>query len=212
MLWAWESPQDLRGLPPDTGVAFLAAEVKLEGGATRVQGRRNPLQVDPATPLMAVVRIETDHPLLDEAQGRILRYRLLEASRLKGVRGLMIDFDAREGERSFYRELLQGLRRELSPEMPLVMTALASWCLEDPWIRSLPVDERIPMLFRMGREGEAIRRRLDRGGDFIPEAREALGLSTDEPWPGLPRGRRVYLFHPGSWDAHAVAKWKERLP
>lgn len=212
MLWAWESPQDLRGLPSGVGVAFLAAEFRLQGADVRFQGRRNPLRVDPGTPLMAVARIETEGPNLDETQRRLLRYRLLELTRLPGVQGLQIDFDARSSERAFYRNLLEELRRDLPPAMPLVMTALASWCLDDPWVKALPVDERVPMLFRMGREGESVRRRLDQGRDFIPEARTALGLSTDEPWPRLPRGRRVYLFQGGPWDTHALPKLKERLP
>ncbi|WP_005035601.1 DUF3142 domain-containing protein [Holophaga foetida] len=212
MLWAWESPQDLRSLPPGVGVAFLAAEYRLQGAAVRVQGRRNPLRVGPGTPLMAVARIETENPSLDETQRRVLRYRLLELVRLPGVQGFQIDFDARSSERGFYRSLLEELRRDLPPDMPLVMTALASWCLDDPWISSLPVDERVPMLFRMGREGDSVHRRLDQGRDFIPEARTALGLSTDEPWPRLPRGRRVYLFHPGAWDTHLLVNLKERLP
>jgi len=212
MLWAWERSQDLRGLPAGVGVAFLAAEVRLEGPGVRVQGRRNPLRVDPGSPLMAVVRIETRAPDLDDAQRRLLRYRLLELARLPGVQGLQIDFDARASERAFYRSLLGELRRDLPSGMPLSMTALASWCLEDPWIRDLPVDERVPMLFRMGSEGERVRRRLAEGGDFIPEARSALGLSTDEAWPRLPGGRRVYVFHGGAWDTHAISKLKERLP
>ena len=60
VLWAWERPEDLRFLAGrDAGVAFLAATVRLSGGATHVVRRRQPLLVDPATPLMAVVRVET---------------------------------------------------------------------------------------------------------------------------------------------------------
>lgn len=212
MLWAWESPQDLRGLPPGVGVAFLAAEVQLKGAGVWVQGRRNPLKVDAGVPLMAVARIETQAPSLDETQRRVLRARLLELARLPGVQGLQIDFDARSSERIFYGQLLEELRRELPPAMPLVMTALASWCLDDPWISALPVDERVPMLFRMGKDGEVVRRRLEHGRDFIPQARTSLGLSTDEPWPRCLRGRRIYLFHGGSWITHDLANLKERLP
>jgi len=34
--------------------------------------------------------------------------------------------------------------------MPLSITALASWCAGDPWITGLPIDEAVPMLFRLG--------------------------------------------------------------
>jgi Protein of unknown function (DUF3142) len=202
MLWAWETPQDLRFLKEDVGVAFLATEIKLQGQEVRATGRRNPLRVNPSTPLMAVVRIETDRiarPILDDAQRIALMPHLLEAARLPRVQGLQLDFDALQSERPFYEALLIELRKQL-PEMPISITALASWCLDDPWIRKLPVDERVPMFFRMGPEDATVRRLLARGRDVIPEARFAYGLTTDEKAPTLKRGRRMYVFHPGPWS------------
>ena len=61
VLWAWERPEDLRFLSGrHVGVAFLAVTVRLSGGTTRVDRRRQPLLVHSATPIMAVVRVETD--------------------------------------------------------------------------------------------------------------------------------------------------------
>jgi len=57
MLWAWESPQDLRFLAQGEGVAFLSGELHLQGEQTRWQPRRSPLRVNPTTPLLAVIRV-----------------------------------------------------------------------------------------------------------------------------------------------------------
>src|SRR5512142_3369106 len=59
VLWAWERPEDLRDIAPGTSVAFLAQTLELHGSATSVLPRRQPLAVAPATPLIAVTRIET---------------------------------------------------------------------------------------------------------------------------------------------------------
>ena len=43
VLWAWESPQDLRFLNHGEGVAFLGGELHLEGTTHQWLPRRNPL-------------------------------------------------------------------------------------------------------------------------------------------------------------------------
>src|SRR5215471_11066126 len=57
-LWAWERPDDLRRLPGGVGVAFLAQTITISGPSHLVTHRRQPLLVDPGTPMMAVTRIE----------------------------------------------------------------------------------------------------------------------------------------------------------
>ena len=69
---------------------------------------------------------------------------------LPRVRGVQIDFDATLSERDAYRALIHDVRKRLGPATPLSITALASWCIGDDWLNGLPVDEAIPMLFRMG--------------------------------------------------------------
>src|SRR5262245_4836399 len=190
-LWAWERPEDLRFVEPGTaGVAFLARTVSLRNGAIEVHPRMQPLRYRPGTSLVAVVRVEASGTPLPEPGAAAAA--ILPASRIQGVHTLQIDFDARLSERVFYRQLLTELRRRMPPGMPLSITALASWCESDRWLNGLPVDEAVPMLFRMG---------VNQGlkGDREPLCRSSLGVSTDEFPPPPVRGRRVYIFNPHSW-------------
>ena len=58
-LWAWERPEDLRFVAGSgDGVALLLATVELRGDGASTRWRRNPAQIAPGTPLVAVVRLE----------------------------------------------------------------------------------------------------------------------------------------------------------
>jgi len=102
-----------------------------------------------------------------------------------------------------YRRLLYEVRGALPPAMPLSMTALASWCLDDDWLDELPVDEAVPMLFRMGPSTPALR--YDWSSRVIaPKCRGTAAISLDEPAPRRGGVRRTYVFNPGAWNAAAV--------
>ena len=205
MLWAWERPEDLRGLGSDTGVAFLAQTLLVNGARVDVRPRQQPLRVDPATPLMAVTRIEhapgslpPDDPAIPELVTYIARTRTLPR-----VLGVQIDYDAAASERPFYRALLVAVRRELGRSTPLSMTALASWCIGDRWLDGLPVDEAVPMLFRMGSFNEPYRT-LAASRSAGSGCQEALGVSLDEPLPLDRDNRRAYVFSPHAWSREAI--------
>jgi hypothetical protein len=201
-LWAWERPEDLRGFDPKRfGVAYLDKTI-LISDRIEIIPRRQPLAVDRAAKVIAVVRIEAragiadlSDPALPEKLSRII---LQPANRQ--VSALQIDFDAGQSQRGFYTKLLHEVRRCLPESMPLSITALASWCAYDDWIRALPVDEAVPMFFRMGPEHPP----SSKSGWEYP-VREPLcqgvaGVSTDEAWPKLKSGTRLYVFHPRSWN------------
>ncbi len=161
---------------------------------------------------MATVRIETPPWRSATAVPSFSRTQDVEAAdaiaavgRTPEVQGIQIDFDASASGRAFYRRLLNQVRRRLPPSKMLSMTALASWCVGDNWLAGLPVDEAVPMLFRMGPERREILLDLAVGGDFAsPVCRESIGISTDEPLPKLPSGRRIYVFKPGPWTRASV--------
>lgn len=207
ILWAWERPEDLTFIEPaKTGVAFLAQTIFLKKDSVRPKPRMQPLKLADDTYLISVTRIETakgsfvrptfSAEMLVEVAALITRTR--EAP---NVRAIQIDFDATVSERRFYRQLMEKLRAELPPEMPLAMTALASWCAGDNWIAGFPVDEAVPMVFQMGADAEAIRGFLRTGTDWRePLCRTSYGLSVDEPpVEGLKTGRRTYLFKDSPW-------------
>lgn len=201
MLWAWERPVDLRSLPPGTGVAFLAQTITISPVSHLVSGRRQPLFVDPATPLVAVTRIEA--PGEGPADVTPIARAIAATIRLPRVAGVQIDFDARVSQRALYRRILHDVRASLPPETPLAMTALASWCLDDNWLDELPVDEAIPMLFQMGPASDAVRRAWP-ARTLAPKCRASIGVSLDEPAPFSRKGRRTYVFNPGPWTAATV--------
>jgi len=210
VLWAWERPVDLRALPPGIGVAFLAQTVTTTARAQVVSPRRQPLQVSPATPLIAVTRIETPGgdataPLDDVARA------IASTARLPRVTAVQIDFDATLSQRPMYRGLLHAVRRELPPGMPLSITALASWCMQDNWLDDLPIDEAVPMLFRMGpAEQAAFRPRLLASRLRAPACGGAIGTSLDEPLRGSIAQRRVYVFNAEPWTDSSVAAARSR--
>lgn len=167
VLWAWERPEDLRFLNPQTvGVAFLAGTVEISASqsgiktasdpAVVLRPRLQPLLVAPGTALMAVVRIETPNdlwhvaknpgnaasvlstPLYTAAQRLRVADIIASMAGLPGVRAVQVDYDATRSERTFYEQLLEDVRKRLPRGMPLSITALASWCVGDRWLDALP--------------------------------------------------------------------------
>lgn len=200
--WVWERREDLRFLGEHHTVAYYAGLITLDGARVAVEPRRNPLLLAPNTHRIAVVRIETKHPRLDAQQRRETMDAIQRLFR--AAEELQIDFDAAKSERAFYRALLFDIRKRI--DAPLTITALASWCAGDRWMHDLPVDDAIPMLFRMGADARAIRARLARGEDFAePRCRASVGISLDEK-TAAPRGRRVWVFHSEPWTE---AAWRD---
>jgi hypothetical protein len=156
ILWAWERPEKLDYLDPQkTGVAFLARTIYLRAGGVFGRPRLQPLSVPDCAQVIAVVRIESDRsspPALSPQQINDVALEISKLGSLPNVVMVQIDFDARATERAFYRSLLTALRARLPQSTLLSITALASWCKGDNWLDDLPIDEAVPMLFRMGVE------------------------------------------------------------
>jgi hypothetical protein len=214
MLWAWERPTDLRALDAGIGVAFLAQTLVVRDGAVAVVPRRNPLRVSAHTPLAAVTRVESGDAgaaALGAAAAGTMAAAIAATMSLPGVRGVQIDFDAAESERAFYRALVRQVRRTVGPGVPLSITALASWCAQDRWMSGLPVDEAVPMLFRMGPVHSPYVGLARSPAAAADECRSALGTSLDEPLHVRAGGRRVYVFNASSWTAASLTQAREML-
>ncbi len=203
VLWAWERREDLSFIDPrQIAVAYLARTLVLSGGRVILRPRFEPLTVPERTMLIPAARLEIDRlspPLLSPAQ-RSEAARIIAAMAVAVPPEIQVDFDATVTQRAFYRDLLADVHDRLPPSTILSMTALASWCMGDDWLGELPVDEIVPMLYRMGRDGPDITSYLRGGRNFVSaRARQSVGLSTDEPVSGLAAGKRLYLFSARRW-------------
>ena len=205
VLWAWERPERLDFVDPHAvGVAYLARTISWRRGLVDSWPRMQPLKVPRGTAVMAVVRLESWTSATDSLRSPPLppvdevARPILEDAANPAVRAVQIDFDARRSEREWYTALLDRRERGRAGSKPLGITALASWCLGDPWIRELPVSDAVPMLFRMGK-GEP--REV---GDFSSGVcRASVGVATDELPYAIPHGRRVFVFAPRGWTPEA---------
>lgn len=214
ILWAWERPEQLGFIDPKrVGVAFLSQTLYLRGDRVVVQPRRQPLNLPESTSLIAVTRIEPDRserPSLSSEQISQAVAKIAELARSPQVVAVQVDFDATRSQRTFYHALLLALRHDLPTSTGLSITALASWCQGDDWLSDLPLDEAVPMLFRMGLERKQILSQLAAGVDFNSRlCRSSSGISTDEPLAYVPRGARLYVFNPKPWSLTDVLKVME---
>jgi len=215
ILWAWERPEKLDFLDTDkAGVAFLAKTIYLRNEKVVARPRLQSLAVRPGTVLMAVARIEPDRfeiPTLSHNQIETVAKEIAALAQLPNVTAIQIDFDARASERSFYTDLLTAVRKALPSETTLSITALASWCKGDNWLDKLPVDEAVPMLFRMGVDRPQIVSDLASGERFeAPLCGHSSGVSVDESLPYSPASERIYVFNPNSWSPKSVEKVMEK--
>lgn len=212
ILWAWERPENLGFIDPETvGVAFLAKVIFLQNDKTIIRPRVQQLSLPEGTILTAVVRIESSRikrPTLSHRQLADVTDAIASLGQMKHISAIQIDYDAKKSERSFYESLLKELRHQLPKSVGLSITALASWCMHDTWLHDLPIDEAIPMLFRMGPDHTKIINYLKSGRDFIsPSCKNSFGISTDEPLTiQHMTDRKLYVFHPKSWTVAEAEK------
>jgi hypothetical protein len=202
MIWAWEEPEDLRGIDPRrVGVAFLAERVFLER-VPRVKPRRQRILAPDGVYAVAVVRLEAGRGFVDSNSLRTeTTDAVLRAAALPGLRGVQVDFDATDSQREFYADVMRRVRARLPRDMGLTMTALVSWCSEaNGWMSGLPVDAAVPMYFRLGEH-------VGWWGVREPLCGGSVGVSTDEPWmaPELKTGKQVYVFAPRPWNEGQLA-------
>ncbi|MBF0120303.1 MAG: DUF3142 domain-containing protein [Desulfobacterales bacterium] len=203
VLWAWERQEKLNTIDiKNIGIAYLAKTIYLHDNNVIIRPRFQSLEIPKNTFLIAVVRIESYILKPDKIDSykisKIIR-DIIELSKTKKLKAIQIDFDAKLSERIFYRKLLFELRNKLPLDIGLSITALASWCIYDYWISDLPIDEAVPMLFRMGKDKDRILLYLKKGMNFKSICDKSFGISLDEPIQYLPSNRRVYFFNTNKW-------------
>ena len=212
-LWAWERPEDLHTINPETTAVAYLDQTILIGPSIVSKPRRQPLIYPAQTTRIAVVRIEVlPATTLEPAYEGTVVDLLLKSAEKPGLAALQVDFDATRSQREFYTNVLRELRKRLPHNYPLSITALASWCSYDDWIAALPVDEAVPMFFRM--EPDRRRTPVD-APQFVvrePLCMGSAGVSTHEVWPeGLAR-KRAYIFPDRGWAEDLALLSERKLP
>lgn len=207
ILWAWERPEDMRWLPADVGVAYVASSILLRGEEALVHPRTAPLLLADGAATVPVLHVDASWrspPALNEQQAARIVQELLRVAQRGNRNVVQLDFEVRRSQRSFLARTMAEIRRQLDPRIALSVTALASWCLDDDWLPSRVADEVVPMAFRMGPGQNDLRRRLHRQGFTQPYCRDAAGYAIDEP-ALRSVAARGYYFSPRSWT---VASWR----
>jgi hypothetical protein len=202
-LWVWERPEDLCSINPRTTAIATLDRTLVLGRTMNVVPRRQSYLYPAGTRRIAVVRIEAPGVIAGELEP-FAADAIIDVAGDPRIAALQIDFDARQSQRGFYIKLLRDLRRRMPPQLPLSITALASWCSSDDWIAALPVDEAVPMLFRMEPGRRFARPNIPEFHIREPLCESSFGISTREPTSADLAGKRVYVF--------ADAGWREDLP
>ena len=206
--WVWQRQEDLSFLAPGTKVALWIATVDI-GENIRPQLRQNPAILPENAAVIAVIRIEALNESLPAINA--LAETLMALYLPTGANQLQLDFDATVSQRQYYKALLQALRVRLGAT-PLSITALASWCMGDPWVDDLPIDYAIPMLYRMGYDTARINQDLATGSHFSARVcSHNAGYSTDEERVPLPGLERIFLFNDKPWTESTYASITEEL-
>ncbi len=208
ILWAWERPEDLRWLPTDMGVAYVASSIMLRGDKALIRRRTAPLLLADNTALVPVLHVDVSWsfpPTKTQQQIDTITAELLRVAKRANRNVVQLDFEVGRSQRDFLADTIAAARTRLNPAIALSSTAIASWCLDDYWIAGIRADEVIPMAFRMGRDQHALRQRILQQKGFTRErCRTAIGFSSDEPMMVVNTGRHYY-FSPKSWTA---ASWQ----
>lgn len=198
-LWVWERREDLRDVDPRTvAIATLDGTVLIDQNVSVVP-RRQPVIYPGGMARISVIRIEAPGDIPGAIEPAIASRILRIAAADENAVALQIDFDARLSQRRFYARLLRELRRRMPPTLPLSITALASWCTSDDWLEGLPIDEAVPMFFRMEPGRRFAPADMPQFRIREPLCASSIGISTREPYDGSVTGKRVYIFPDRGW-------------
>lgn len=197
MWWMWDRPSgQLPPLSPHAGAALVVTHIILSGDrATRI-ARRNALPLPPGAFVLPVVHVEIDPGTPFEAsiaQRDAIRNAVLDTVAFGRSAWVQLDFEVKKSQRVFWLQAVQSIRASLPAGVQLSVTALASWCHGDRWLETAPVDEIVPMYFRLRSRRTEFERRT-KAGAIDPRCTGAYGVADDEPpWPVALPGRR-YVF------------------
>ena len=228
--WVWDYNQDFTTikLPRSTGVAYLAATIHVSSQAIIADSRHCRLVIPNNIPKISVIRIELANKIdiknlkqkesINKINSLILKY-----ADLNNVEAVQIDYDTRLNERDFYISLIKDLKTKINNQVQLSITALASWCLYDTWIKVLPIDQIVPMFFTLGNDTNNIIEYFKESKDInYAKCLNNIGISVNEEklaklilkdvYKAKSRPKPVvFIYSPKAWDKNSLTKTLEYL-
>jgi hypothetical protein len=209
--WIWPASNGpvATDAPVYREAAVLVETLVIGADGVERMPRTQPLVLPAGVRLLPVLHVETapDAPdALSEGQQQALVAAFLRHAdeAAEGAGMLQLDFEAPRRQRAAYRALVARIRAALPPRLKLSVTALAHWCTESDWLDRLPVDEVVPMLYRLGPNAAQWRQHWLRDGHGLAARCRgpALGFATNDPPPAslLARTPRPYWFDESAWS------------
>ena len=207
ILWVWERPENLYFLKDkNVTFAYLSGTVTKTNDGLVYYPRRQPLRIPDNNKTISVVRIEDKsdkYGFNDEDQKEMSDFIVESCQEKKSNISCQIDFDATKSQIDFYKKLVVEVREKLSKDINLSLTSLVSWCtISSPWFEELPIDEIVPMFFRLGKDDNLYWRKIKNGDlKLHPICQKAVGVATDEFLPNkiYLENKPIYIFNNKYW-------------
>lgn len=215
-LYAWERPEDMSFLDSidhkRMSVVYYAGDVVIDHGRANISPRRNSLFIPKNIKTIPLIRIDNfnDSSALQKNSGDIINFITRVC---RDATSCQLDFDAKTSEYSAYIDIITAVRNNL-PKVKITITALASWCGDNSWLNNLPIENAVPMLYRLGND-ISVRRVLDDGRiTSYTKCNRSVALSIDEldfEFKQYLNCRNIYLFNPESWTKESFTQLKNKL-
>lgn len=201
--WIWDNA----ALPAwsQDQVALLDLHILLSGAAIRLRRAHHaPLPARTLVTPVLHIEVSTVNPPADIEAARAPIVRAMQLTARASTSGrVQLDMEAKPSQRAFYKSLVREVRAALPPDIALSVTALGWWCRSPAWLDDLDADEVVPMFFRMGRDGAALRKMVEHAPQQLhPRCRSAsAGFSPQEPFSRqvAARYQRSYWFDYHAW-------------
>jgi hypothetical protein len=212
IVWVWERSENLYFLKDkNVSFAYLAGTVTKTNNELVFYPRRQPLRIPDNRQTISVVRIEDksdNHELSDKDLVDVSEFIVKSCIEKKSNISCQIDFDATESQTDFYKKLVVNVKNKLPKEMKLSLTALVSWCTNgESWFKDLPIDEAVPMFFRLGKDENVYWQKIEKGELKLNQiCQKSIGIATDEPLPNKTylQNKPIYIFNSDYWS---TANW-----
>ncbi len=208
VIWVWERPENLYFLKErNVTFAYLSGNITKTNEDLVYYPRRQPLRIPDNSNTIAVIRIEDKsdkHEFNNQDLLDISDYIVKSCQEKESNLSCQIDFDAVESQIDFYKKLIVNVREKLPQNIKLSITALVSWCTDEtPWFNGLPIDEAVPMFFRLGKEENLYWNKIEQGSLKLDiSCQKSIGIATDEPLPNkiYLENKPIYIFNNVYWS------------